>query len=100
VLGAEGVKYMVEASQGLPVQILTTIPSSVPAVPGIEHAGAEFFAEDIVELFNLPNVVGIAELMDFPGVIQQNERMAEIVQAGLTHHVLNEGHAPRVSGRD
>lgn len=100
VLGAEGVTYMVEASQGLPVQILTTIPSSVPAVPGLENAGASFFAEDIVALFDLPNVVGIAELMDYPGVIQQNERMANIVQAGLTHQMRNEGHAPRVSGRD
>lgn len=100
VLGAEGVTYMVKASQNLPVQILTTIPSCVPAVPGLEQAGAEFNADDIVELFTLPNVVGIAELMDYPGVIQQDERMSQIVQAGLTHQMLNEGHAPRVSGRD
>lgn len=100
VLGAEGVSYMVKASQDLPVQILTTIPSSVPAVPGLENAGAEFHAKDIIELFNLPNVVGIAELMDYPGVIQQNPRMAKIVQAGLDYNMLNEGHAPRVSGRD
>lgn len=100
VLGVEGVTYMIEASQGLPVQILTTIPSSVPAVPGLEHSGAEFYAEDIADLFKLPGVVGIAELMDFPGVIQQSERMSEIVQTGLTHNMLNEGHAPRVSGRD
>jgi len=100
VLGAEGVRYMVEASQDLPVQILTTIPSSVPAVPGMENAGAEFYAEDIAALFDLPGVVGIAELMDFPGVIQQSERMAQIVQTGLNHQMLNEGHAPRVSGRD
>jgi len=100
VLGTEGVTYMVEASQGLPVQILTTIPSSVPAVPEMEHAGAAFQAEDIAKLFGLPGVVGIAELMDFPGVIKQSERMAHIVQAGLDHQMLNEGHAPRVTGRD
>ncbi|HLR59896.1 MAG TPA: adenine deaminase [Pseudogracilibacillus sp.] len=100
VLGVEGVTYMIEASQGLPVQILTTIPSSVPAVPGLEYSGAEFYAEDIAELFKLPGVVGIAELMDFPGVIKQSTRMSEIVQTGLTHNMLNEGHAPRVSGRD
>src|SRR5699024_3364066 len=57
VLGTDGVTYMVEASQGLPVQILTTIPSSVPAVPGMEHAGAAFQAEDIAKLFDLPGVV-------------------------------------------
>src|SRR5699024_8708837 len=83
VLGAEGVTYMAEASQNLPVQILTTVPSSVPAVPGLEHSGAAFYSEDIIQLFNLPNVVGIAELMDFGGVIKQTERMSKIVQAGL-----------------
>lgn len=100
VKGAEGVKQIVQASQNLPVRILTTIPSCVPAVNGLETAGAEFFAEDIAALFDLPGVVGVAELMDYPGVIQQNPRMAEIVKAGLEHNVLNEGHAPRVSGRD
>lgn len=100
VMGADGVKQMVEASQGLPVQILTTIPSCVPAVQGLETSGAEFYAEDIAELLKLPDVVGVAELMDFPGVIHQDKRMAEIVQTGLNHYVLNEGHAPRVTGRD
>src|SRR5699024_860065 len=100
VLGAEGVTYMAEASQNLPVQILTTIPSSVPAVPGLEHSGAAFYSEDIIQLFNLPHVVGIAELMDFGGVIKQTNRMSEIVQAGLDYNMLNEGHAPRVSGRN
>ncbi|MBM7716176.1 adenine deaminase [Siminovitchia sp. FSL H7-0308] len=99
VMGVEGVKYMVEASRGLPVHILTTIPSCVPAVPGVETAGAEFKAEDISELLSLPNVVGVAEIMDYPGVIHQHPRMAQIVQAGLEKNVLNEGHAPRVTGR-
>ncbi|MDW0108796.1 adenine deaminase [Sporosarcina aquimarina] len=100
VLGAEGVKYMVEASRGLPVQILTTIPSCVPAVPGVETAGAEFGAAEVAELLKLPDVVGIAEIMDYIGVIQQNPRMAGIVQTGLDAGVLNEGHLPRAGGRD
>ncbi|TCP29957.1 adenine deaminase [Scopulibacillus darangshiensis] len=99
VMGAEGVKYMVEASRGLPVRILTTVPSCVPAVPGLETAGAEFLEQDIAALLSLPDVVGVAELMDYPGVINQHPRMAGIVETGLEHKVLNEGHAPRVSGR-
>src|SRR5699024_10162383 len=82
VLGAEGVTYMAEASQNLPVQILTTIPSSVPADPGLEHSGAAFYSEDIIQLFNLPHVVGIAELMDFGGVITHAHRMSDLVLAG------------------
>lgn len=99
VLGAEGVRYMVEASQGLPVRLLTTVPSCVPAVPGLETAGAEFTAQDIDALLGLPGVVGIAELMDYPGVVNWSTRMASIVEVGLERGVLNEGHAPRVTGR-
>lgn len=99
VMGTEGVRYMVEASQGLPVRILTTIPSCVPAVPGIETAGAEFDIDHITGLLDLPSVIGVAELMDYQGVINQQPRMAGIVQTGLDHKVLNEGHAPKVTGR-
>ncbi|WP_200410925.1 adenine deaminase [Virgibacillus salexigens] len=100
VMGAEGVSYMINASKGLPVRILTTIPSCVPAVPGVETAGAEFGPEDIAALLDNPDVVGIAELMDYVGVIKQNPRMAGIVQKGLDFGVRNEGHLPRVTGRD
>ena len=99
VLGTEGVRYIIEAAGQLPVRILTTIPSCVPAVPGLESAGAEFYVEDIDELLGLPSVVGIAELMDYPGVIHQHPRMADIVRLGLERKVLNEGHAPHVTGR-
>jgi len=99
ILGAEGVRYMVEASRDLPVRILTTVPSCVPAVPGLETAGAEFGPEEIEELLEQPGVVGIAELMDYPGVIAQHPRMAGIVDAGLRRGVVNEGHAPGVGGR-
>jgi adenine deaminase len=99
VLGMDGVRYMVEASRGLPVRILTTIPSCVPPVPGLESSGAEFHPEHIDELLRLPGVVGIAEIMDYPGVINHHARMAGVVQVGLDRMVVNEGHAPQVSGR-
>ncbi|GAB2537231.1 adenine deaminase [Gracilibacillus alcaliphilus] len=100
VMGAEGVQYMIDASKDLPVEILTTIPSCVPAVPGMETAGAEFHPEDVEAMLKLPNVVGIAELMDYVGVINQSPRMAGIVQKGLNAGVRNEGHLPRVYGSD
>ncbi|MCC7369337.1 MAG: adenine deaminase [Chloroflexi bacterium] len=99
VLGVDGVRYMVEASQGLPVRIWTTVPSCVPPVPGLETSGAEFGPEEVDLLLQLPGVVGIAEVMDYPGVINHHARMAGIVQVGLNRGVVNEGHAPRVSGR-
>ncbi|MFN8525477.1 MAG: adenine deaminase C-terminal domain-containing protein [Chloroflexota bacterium] len=99
VLGVDGVRYMVEASKGLPVRILTTIPSCVPPVPGLETSGAEFHPPHIDEMLGWDGVVGIAEIMDYPGVINHHARMAGIVQVGLDRGVVNEGHAPRVSGR-
>ena len=99
VLGVDGVRYMVEASVGLPVRIWTTIPSCVPPVPGLETSGAEFGPAEVDQLLQLPGVVGIAEIMDYPGVINHHARMAGIVQVGLDRGVVNEGHAPRVSGR-
>jgi adenine deaminase len=99
VLGVDGIRYMVEASVGLPVRIWTTIPSCVPPVPGLETSGAEFGPAEVDQLLGLPGVVGIAEIMDYPGVINHHARMAGIVQVGLDRAVVNEGHAPRVSGR-
>lgn len=100
VLGKEGVEYMAAACRNLPVQFLLTIPSCVPAVPGVETAGAAFGPEDISELLDLPEAVGVAEIMDYVGVINQDDRMAGIVEAGLSKNMLNEGHLPRVSGKD
>lgn len=100
VLGADGVKYMIEATKNLPIDILVTIPSSVPAVPGIETSGAVFEAEDIGRLLEEERVVGIAEIMDYIGVINQSDRMAGIVDEGLKRQMYNEGHLPRTVGRD
>lgn len=100
VLGKQGVEYMIEATRDLPIDILVTIPSSVPAVPGLETSGAVFNARDIGDLLDEDGVIGIAELMDYAGVIQQNERMAGIVEEGLKRDVYNEGHLPRITGRN
>lgn len=99
VLGKKGVEYMIEATRNLPIDILVTIPSSVPAVPGLETSGAAFKAADIGELLDKDGVIGVAELMDYTGVIKQDVRMAGIVEEGLKRGVYNEGHLPRVTGR-
>ena len=100
VNGRAGVEYMLRASDGLPLRIFLTIPSCVPAVPGVETAGAVFAAADVVEMLTWPRVVGIAELMDYPGLIHQDHRAATIAEAGLAVGAAVEGHAPLVTGRD
>lgn len=99
VLGLDGVRYMLAASAGLPLRTLLTVPSCVPAVPSIETAGASFGPEDVKEMLEWDRVVGVAEVMDYPGVIQCAPRMEGIVQAGLDANMTIQGHSPRLSGR-
>lgn len=100
VYGVEGVKYMHDSGEGLPQRQFVDIPSCVPAVPGCENAGAEFFAKEIEELAELKRVVGLAEVMDYIGVINQEDRMADIIHAAERKGLYLQGHAPFVSGRD
>ena len=99
VWGIEGVRYMHEASEGLPMRQLIDIPSCVPAVPGLEHAGAEFGPAQIEELAKLERVVGLAEVMDYLDVIHGGDRMMDIIRTAQEHGLYLQGHAPFVEGR-
>ncbi len=100
VTGRAGVEYMLRASEGLPLRVYVTVPSCVPAVPGLETAGASFDAADIAAMLAWPRVVGVAELMDYPGVVRGDARMAAIVAAGRASGKALEGHAPLLTGRE
>ncbi|MCD8122269.1 MAG: adenine deaminase [Clostridiales bacterium] len=99
VYGVEGVRYMHDIAEGLPMRQLVDIPSCVPAVPGCENAGAAFFADEIRELAGLKRVVGLAEVMDFYGVIHGDPRMVEIIRAAEDCGLYLQGHAPALRGR-
>lgn len=99
VFGVDGVRYMHDSAEGLPMRQLINIPSCVPAVPGRECAGAAFGAREVEELAGLERVVGLAEIMDFPGVIHGDERMLSEMDAARKHGLYLQGHAPMVSGR-
>ena len=99
VLGMEGVRFMVEGSEGLPLRIYVTIPSCVPAVPGKETAGADFGPQEVAEMLTWPRVIGVAEVMDYMGVVGGSPRMVEIIQAGLDAGLTIQGHSPLLRGR-
>ena len=63
VYGIEAVEYMNAQTEGLPMKMYIDIPSCVPAVPGLENAGATFMADEIRKMLNLSNVIGLAEVM-------------------------------------
>ena len=100
VVGLRGVEYMLEASEGLPLRVLVQAPSCVPAVPALETAGADFGAEEIATMLGWDRVVGLAEVMDYIGVIRQQDRMRDILAVSLDRDVVISGHSPLVRGRE
>ncbi len=99
VLGMEGVYYMYENSNNLPMRQLIDIPSCIPAVPNLENSGATFLADEIEKLCNLDRVIGLAEVMDYLAVIHGEKRMMDIIQVAQDRGLYIQGHAPYVSGR-
>ena len=100
VLGIEGVRFALEASRNLPLQVMVAAPSSVPSTPGLEMSGADFAGQEMQTLLSWPDVRGVAEVMDMHGVLNGSPRMLEIMQAGLESGKLIEGHARGLSGAD
>jgi adenine deaminase len=99
VLGAEGVRMLIRASSGLPLDIYYMAPSCVPALPW-EHAGASIGAAEIAALLKEPQVPGLAEMMNFPGVIGADPAVLEKVAVASSRGAAVDGHAPGVGGRD
>ncbi|MBN1261592.1 MAG: adenine deaminase [Anaerolineae bacterium] len=100
VLGIEGVAYMRRASEGLPLRVFTFVPTCVPSVPGLETAGAAFTAADVDQLLNDPNTLGLAEVMDYWGVVRQAPRITDIVKLGRERGVILTGHVRFEDDRD
>ncbi|PAE09610.1 adenine deaminase [Terribacillus saccharophilus] len=88
VFGIEGVRYMHEEGQQLPLKVYTTFPSCVPATDDLEDAGASLTVKDIQEGLTWENVQGLGEVMNFPGVVHGDSKMhgeiAETIKAGKT----------------
>lgn len=69
VLGIKGVRMMVEEGRTMPMKVYATMPSCVPAAPGFEDAGAVFGPQDVEEAMQDDRIIGLGEMMNFPGVI-------------------------------
>ncbi len=88
VLGLDGVRMMHDEALLQPVNIFTQMPSCAPSAPGLETTGYEITPEDVSEAMNWPGIIGLGEMMNFPGVIHGDPKMlAEIAatqRAGKT----------------
>jgi adenine deaminase len=96
VMGTEGIRFMLDAGAGLPVDFFIMLPSCVPATH-METAGARFDLEDLLAFREEPRVLGLAEMMNYPGVLFCLAPVLEKISAFSGS--VRDGHAPLVTGR-
>ena len=97
VTGLDGFEYMLRASENIPLSVFLMFPSCVPATP-FEHSGATLLAEDAEKYIRDERVLGLGEMMNYPGVVNKDkEVMAKLaLKEKWNKHI--DGHAPSVSG--
>ncbi|MFC7321770.1 adenine deaminase [Halobacillus campisalis] len=94
VFGLEGVRWMHEEGQHLPLRVFTTVPSCVPATDTLEDAGAELLPEHVEEALGWKNVAGLGEVMNFPGVVYGDHKMTTEIEATIQSGKTVTGHIP------
>ncbi len=99
VCGVKGVDYMLESTKDLPLDVHVMLPSCVPAAP-VDESGAELTWRDINAYFDHPRVLGLAEMMNYPGVISGDASTIEKIIVSQAHHKKIDGHAPGLAGRE
>ncbi len=99
VLGLAGIHYMLDTSEGLPLTVFVMAPSCVPATH-LETAGASLTADDLATLFDHPRVLGLAEMMNFPGVLLGVPDVLAKLEMARARGVPVDGHSPGLTGRD
>lgn len=92
VLGLDGVKVMDEDAHRTPLKTMITTPSCVPAVPGFEDTGSFVGPEDVAETMSWPSVVGLGEMMNFPGILGGTDHAHGEVGATLEAGKIVTGH--------
>ncbi len=97
VLGAEGIRYMLDSSKLSPLSVFVMLPSCVPATH-LETSGASLDAEALSKLIDEDGVLGIAEVMNYPGVIFRDPQVLAKIRLAGEKRV--DGHCPLLSGRD
>ena len=101
VKGKEGIRWALESSDGLDLDVFVMVPSCVPSTTPsmkLETSGATLFAEDLREFVGHPRVLGLAEMMNFPGLLEgDDDVMAKLLMYGEKRR---DGHCPGLSGKD
>ena len=99
VMGTDGIDYMLAATEDLPIDVRFMIPSCVPASP-LDESGANLDYRDVDSFFEHPRVQGLAEMMNFPGILAADGSTVAKIVASQAHHKKIDGHAPGLRGKD
>lgn len=97
VCGTDGISYMLEASRGLPLKVYVNLPSCVPATP-FDESGAVLSAEDLRPFYAEERVLGLAEMMNYPGVLADDAGVLAKINEAVSLGKAVDGHAPTLTG--
>jgi len=97
VCGLDGIRFMLDESIKIPLDVFLMIPSCVPATP-FENSGAKITAADMESLIGNPRILGLGELMDYPGVVKARPDILDKLQVGREKIV--DGHGPVIGGKE
>ena len=92
-MGLQGISFIREATKDLPLDVFIMLPSCVPATK-LETSGVDLNCYDLALLIDAPWVLGIAEMMNFPGVVNCDKEVLSKIALGLEKHKRVDGHAP------
>ena len=98
VCGFSGIVYMLEASEDLPLSVYIMLPSCVPSTP-FDETGAVMEAEELRVLYSHPRVLGLGEMMNYPGVLADDPKVMQKISEAHELGKLVNGHAPLLGGR-
>jgi len=99
VMGTDGIDYMLQATEGLPIDVRFMLPSCVPATP-MDESGANLDYRAIDSFYDYPRVQGLAEMMNSYGIIHNDPEVVAKIVASQAHHKKIDGHAPGLQGKD
>lgn len=99
VLGTDGIDYMIQVTEGLPVEVRFMLPSCVPATP-LDESGARLDYQAIDPFYDYDRVQGLAEMMNYTGVTRGDIEVLQKITAAHKYHCRVDGHAPGLSGKE
>ncbi len=99
VCGRDGIRYMIEESKDIPLNVFIMLPSCVPAT-GFDESGAVLDAKELEGFYDEPCVLGFGEMMNYPGVINDNAEVLKKLNSAKAKGLTINGHAPLLSGRE